>query len=354
MKRILSCAALLTGISLLVAGGQSGSIDGLMDRLRDKKEADSAKAAKALEKRGAEAVPALVKALSESGPVAERAMSVLGRIGAPAVKGLSQTLASKNADARRLAATALKYIGPDAKDAVPALLEALKESKVKPGPERLQMIDALGEIGPAAKAAVSFLTDALKERDEYNAVPLHAAAALGKIGPAAKEAVPALIQALNSKEGKTGVLRIHVLEALGRMGPAASAAVPDLIRDIKKSKGAGRVLAVELLSQIGVTDKEKLAALEELMVDDDFTVRLHAVRVIGKTKPDHKTVVTVLVEGLQSKEAYQRKMAAETLEYVHPTDDAVLEALTEAARDRDAGVRQAAERALKKRKSKAP
>jgi HEAT repeat protein len=149
-------------------------------------------------------------------------------------------------------------------------------------------------------------------------------------------------------------LRIHVLEALGRMGPAASAAVPDLLRDIKQGSGAGRILAVELLAQIGVDDKEKLAGLEELMVDPDFTVRMHAVRLVGKKNPNHKTVVTVLVEGLESKEAYQRKMAAETLEFVHPTDDAVREALTAAAKDRDPGVRQAAERALKKFKAKTP
>jgi hypothetical protein len=354
MKRLLAPAVLLAVIGLVFAGGQPDSIEDLLARLGDQKQPVSAKAAKALEKHGPAAVPGLVKALSERGPVAERAMAVLGRIGAPAVKALSNALTSKNADARRLSATALKYIGPDAKDAVPALITALKEGKAKPGPERLQMIDALGAIGPAAKEAVPLLTDALKERDEFNSVPLHAAAALGQIGPPAKDAVPALMQALNSKEGKTGVLRIHVLEALGRMGPAASAAVPDLIKDVKKSKGAGRVLAVELLSQIGVTDKDELAALEELMVDDDFTVRMHAVRMIGKKNPNHKTVVTVLVEGLQSKEAYQRKMAAETLEYVRPTDDAVLEALTAATRDQNTGVRQAAERALKKFKAKSP
>ena len=135
---------------------------------------------------------------------------------------------------------------------------------------------------------------------------------------------------------------------------AAGAAVPDLIKDIKKNSGAGRVLAVELLAQIGVEDKEKLAALEELMVDPDFSVRMHSVRMIGKKNPNHKTVVTVLIEGLQSKEAYQRKMAAETLETVHPTDDAVLEVLAAATKDRDPGVRQAAGRALKKLKAKTP
>jgi HEAT repeat protein len=354
MKALVVSAVALLGVGLLFANRQEDSVEDLIRKLTDPKRTIGDKAAKALQQRGKEAVPALVKALAETGPVGERAMAVLGRIGSPAVPGLSKALTGKSADARQLAATALKHIGPDAKDAVPALLVALKEGKAKHGPERLQMIDALGAIGPAAKDAVPQLIDVLKERDEFNSIPLHAAVALGQIGPAAKEAVPVLMQALDSKEGKTGALRIHVLEALGRMGPAASAAVPGLLKDIKKSGGASRILAVELLAQIGVEDKQQLAALEELMVDPDFTVRLHATRMIGKRNPNHKTVVTVLIEGLQSKEAFQRKLAAETLEYVHPSDDAVREVLTEATRDRDPGVRQAAERALTKWKSKAP
>ncbi len=49
---------------------------------------------------------------------------------------------------------------------------------------------ALGKIGPAAKEAVPALIAALKDEDKD--VRVYAASALGHIGPAAKEAVPAL------------------------------------------------------------------------------------------------------------------------------------------------------------------
>jgi HEAT repeat protein len=49
---------------------------------------------------------------------------------------------------------------------------------------------ALGEVGPAAKEAVPALIAALKGMDD--GVRESAASALGRIGPAAREAIPAL------------------------------------------------------------------------------------------------------------------------------------------------------------------
>ena len=55
---------------------------------------------------------------------------------------------------------ALENMGPDAKDAVPALINALSD------PDRgvrQASVKALGRIGPAAKAAVPALSRALKK-----------------------------------------------------------------------------------------------------------------------------------------------------------------------------------------------
>src|SRR5262249_55813667 len=84
------------------------------------------------------------------------------------------------------AASALGAIGPDARQAVPALLDAYVTRM------DYDAVDALGGIGPDAKAAVPVLLEGLKK------VPPGPQArfilALKGIGPAAKEAVPTLLK----------------------------------------------------------------------------------------------------------------------------------------------------------------
>jgi HEAT repeat protein len=94
-------------------------------------------------------------------------------------------LRSPDSNARRYAASALGGIGPEAKEAVPALITTLKDQNVD---VRRYAASVLGEIGPPA---VPELIAALKDQDAE--VRRHAASALEKNGPEAKEAVPALI-----------------------------------------------------------------------------------------------------------------------------------------------------------------
>jgi HEAT repeat protein len=70
-----------------------------------------------------------------------------------------------------------------------------KALKHQDGNVRSGAASVLGEIGPAAKDAVPDLIEALKDRDMR---PI-AVGALGRIGPAAKDAVPALIEALKDQ-----------------------------------------------------------------------------------------------------------------------------------------------------------
>ena len=81
---------------------------------------------------------------------------------------------------REAAADALSAFGPDAKEAVPALTEALKH---KDAGTRWSAVRALGKIGPDAREAIPALTKALKDEDED--VRKEAKAALEKIRSAA-------------------------------------------------------------------------------------------------------------------------------------------------------------------------
>jgi HEAT repeat protein len=92
---------------------------------------------------------------------------------------------------RRSVLESLGRMGPLAKEAVPAMADALK--KDKDADVRKAVARALGEMGVHAKAAVRTLGAALKDEDV--GVQTAAALSLGEIGPDAKDAVPALTAA---------------------------------------------------------------------------------------------------------------------------------------------------------------
>src|SRR5205814_1396397 len=125
---------------------------------------------------------------------------------------------------------------------------------------------------------VPALADALKEKPAYDSVRLHAAEALGRIGPAARDAVPALIAVLKLKDAANNPALFHALEAL---------------------------------KQIGAKDRQAVALVTEALTDDNFFVRLYAARFVGRLDRDHKTVVTILMEGLRSASPAERRLAAE-------------------------------------------
>jgi HEAT repeat protein len=92
---------------------------------------------------------------------------------------------------------------------------------------------ALGNIGPAAKSAQVALIQALADEREDPEVRSSAATALGSIGPYAKDAIPALIRTLEKREEHVEV-RAAATMALGMIGPEARAAVPVLAESLRE------------------------------------------------------------------------------------------------------------------------
>jgi HEAT repeat protein len=95
------------------------------------------------------------------------------------------------------------------------LVQALKEGD---DPTRARAAQALGDLGPDAREAVPALRAAL--RDEYEMVRENAAEALGDMGPAAKLAVPELISTMRDS---VVPVREAAKEALRKIAPAAAA-----------------------------------------------------------------------------------------------------------------------------------
>ncbi len=164
------------------------------------------------------------------------------------------------ADDRKHAAVTLGQIGPAAKDAVPHLVELLKDPDAL---VRRAAAGALGMIGAAAKDAVPHLIDLLKDSDTD--VRRAAAGALGMIGPAAKDAVPHLVDLLKDPDAD---VRRAAAGALGGIGAAAKDAIAHLVDHLKDPDVPMRVEAAYALASIseGLSDKNEpdVMALQEL------------------------------------------------------------------------------------------
>ncbi len=135
---------------------------------------------------------------------------------------------------RRQALYALGGFGPEAKAALPHLIEAR------------DMEGLIGIGGPAVPA----LRDLLNDPDD--SVRGCAAQILGKIGPEARAAVPSLIRAIHRSDPApkpNGLVR-EVVESLGEIGPAAKAAIPAL-NDLLDNAGDDDFDVVLALNRIG-------------------------------------------------------------------------------------------------------
>jgi len=197
---------------------------------------------------GPAAVPRLIAALKRE-KVRPYAVYMLGQIGAaskPAVAELVKLLDDKNADVRHETAIALAKIGPNAKEAVPALTKALEECDG--GPSCFGAAFALGRIGDPE--AVPALVKALESKDET--LTAISAWALVQIQPkdakTAEKALPVLIRELGDSDPK---FRHGAAEALKQLGPLAKPAIPALKKALKDDEASVRTMAEEALTAIG-------------------------------------------------------------------------------------------------------
>jgi HEAT repeat protein len=246
------------------------------------------------------------------------------------VPTLIKELHARNADRRLKAAQALTNLGPDAKDAVPALIHALKtdrDSRV-----RIWAANALGRIGPAAKDGVPALIDASRADSEI-IVRRASAMSLGQIGPDAKDAVPALLDALkDSDEWLPGAAAGALGAIVGKMsGPAAKDAVSALVDVLTtESKASARRWVAGILGKMsGPAAKDAVPALLDALKDSDLDVRRTAVDSLGQIGPAAKDAVPALLDALKDGDRNTREWAAVSLGKIHARPKVVIPALIE-------------------------
>jgi HEAT repeat protein len=274
------------------------SVAALVRALREDRSADvSYWAARALLKFGPaarNALPALVAALRDRGRPAARdvAADVLSRLGPDAVPLLGEALLDPQCGARRHVAQYLGDMGPAARPAVPALLRTLQAEDPW---LRFEAASALMHIDPDAAAAVAVpVLGALLDREKGAHVRWKAVAVLGQLGPRAQPAVPDLALVL---QDEALPMRRSAAVALGNIGPGAGAAAPGLTALLRDDDRGLRVEAARALWRID-RGREAVAFVIRAC-DEKGEQRVRAVDALGEMGPEAARAVPALRKALQ-------------------------------------------------------
>ena len=192
------------------------------------------------------------------------------------------------------AISAIANIGPDAKEAIPALIEGFGNRKSRGRDRDRRQVQtrcafALSRIGAAA---IPPLIEALNS--EENTVRAGAAKALAGMGADASPAIPALITNLKNEDD----VRREAAEALGAIGAAG---IQPLAASLNSADARERAGAAMALALAGTGAKEIAPAFLDLAKKEtDPAVRVALLTALPKIGVDARESVPLLVSGVAS------------------------------------------------------
>ncbi|MGB0597490.1 MAG: HEAT repeat domain-containing protein [Rubripirellula sp.] len=140
----------------------------------------------------------------------------------------------------------------------------------------------------------------LKERRD-------AAYALAKLGPAAIPAIDALVKALEDRDEQVWM---QSAMAVARIGPPAEPAIETLIENLEQSNDQRRYRAAWALSRIGAASVDSLA---KALRDSSTRIKIGAIDAMGWMAAEHRQVVPLLLESVDSESEEVRLAAAKSL-----------------------------------------
>jgi HEAT repeat protein len=288
-------------------------------------------------------IPILLEALKTNEVILRRAsaqlLTAIGQLPEGTVPALRAILNDPEPMVRVDAAVCLCDLPGYRKEAVPVLRSVLKNRAL-----RAQAVDALSKAGPEAKEAVPALLEQLYDDKIDHAFAGRVGSAVGRI--AGSEGVEALLRALATAPKR---LRPVLVQALAQAGPSGFAAV---IKRIDDEDAAVRAVAARSLDQAGRSTAETVSALVKTLQSRDAQVRREALRAMEQVARDAGSVVSVaqaipvLTDILKGGQAEERVLAAETLAYLRPGSEPAVSVLVETARGDQSGLRRQAIAAL--------
>lgn len=203
-------------------------------------------------------------------------------------------LQSEDARKRREAAFQLHQLGPEAVEALPALIKALDDDQAQ---VYFHAVSAIAKIGPAAEPAIPALIDYLRPvRQRYGEqVNLRAVFAISKIGEAA---LPQLQPLLDDADETTCA---NALEALSLMEPSVSAKAADKMLELlgdPRERVADR--NVRALAKLG---GPVIADLDQALREGNTLQKRDAIRALGRIGQSASNSASAIVEASQSDQA---------------------------------------------------
>lgn len=215
--------------------------------------------------------PALTAMLKAATPhETARVLDCLAEFGVEAVPGMIRWL--KAPETTYWACLVLSEIGPAAKDAVPALVDVLKQSDVNVRREAMMTLGAIHVVTPQV---INALAQQLNDRDPLIRAP--AAYALGVLGPDANAAIPALHKVL---EDSDNVVRTAAIWSLAHIEPknepVQKRARTALLALVGHERPLVRKTVAHALGADYASDPQVAAALVNLLLDSDEGVRSEA------------------------------------------------------------------------------
>ncbi len=218
-----------------------------------------------------EAVPALQR-LANDPKLGMQAKDSLNRIRPriTPVRELAAGLSSKDPAVRSQALRDLATLGAEAAEAVPALIEAYRQSPKDP-----EIENALRATG--APAFMPVLRLVLSDNETLS---LRAANQIDRIARPPAEALPELLAAVKNPP-RTGV-RAVLLSLLAQFGPAAGPAVPDAVPLLQSSDSSTKAAAASFLGATRSPDAAlPLAQLLKGAEGEDRRLAVHALFRLG-------------------------------------------------------------------------
>ncbi|MCH5374255.1 MAG: HEAT repeat domain-containing protein [Planctomycetes bacterium] len=245
---------------------------------------------------------------SEVGPSRVWHFAAIGAAGYgdKAVPYVIQLLKQDRSQLRMAASLIIIHLGPKAKDALPALTEALRSSDLDT--RRPALMNAMLCLGTEAKPAMPLMREYLDDEDFHT--QYWACRVLGAIGPEAEVAVPKLVSLL---QGGVASVRRNAAIALGKIGPGiGDEALKALIAALKDLSQPVREQAAIALGRLGSFAEPAVPALEDVLKDDsDFAARSRAAEALYRLDPKSPTPFRVLLAQVQGED--EAEVAAHVL-----------------------------------------
>jgi HEAT repeat protein len=210
---------------------------------------------------------------------------------------------------------ALGAIGPDAKEAVPALIAAVRDGYG--GVDDLvgfEAVVALAKIDPENVASSQYVLAML--RDKNPDVRHRAAALLGLIGHHLQAFAPALTEAM--KDENPGV-RVEAVRSFMKLRPDASLGVPALAHALGDSEKNARFYAANGLADYGPAAKPALRALIDAVAKEkEPDARAREIRALRYIGPDAAEAVPMLTELLKDPNKEVQSQAEKAIKKIKP------------------------------------